>query len=457
MQALDLNRETRRRLGGRGGQAVVLAALTVSLLFGCVGFALDLGWDYFLKSRLQTAADSAASAAMVYAIGAGDSCTTITCGVSYSCAGVTPPTNSLQAGCLYATVDGPPVLAASMIENDDAHPPSGLTGNTLVTMWIKATVTTANNHYFLYLAGFHSSSILASAIAGTATVPAGACIYALSPTASQAVTITGTSSITTSSCGVSINSNASDALYLYGSPYLLATGGGQIKVNGGDSISVGAHPLPDPSPAPLLHNGPVSDPLASLSLPTYSGCTHTTTGSGTSSATNYSLDHANTATMGPGVYCGGINVDGTAVLTLTPGVYIMNGGGFTVSHQGTVNATSVMIYNTATGGETAGGVSIVGNATVNLTAPDSGTYQGIAFFQDRSLSNAATIANSATGIITGTYYFYDAPFSFTGNTATAVTAAFVASTITIAGSSTLNADVTGSVTGLARTTSVLIQ
>ena len=147
---------------------------------------------------MQTAADAAASAAAVYALNAGDSCMTITCGVTYTCAGVTPPTNSLQAGCLYATVDGPPVFAASLIENDGAHPPAGLTGNT-PTMWVKATVTSGNNHYFLYLSGFHSSSILASTIAGTTTIPAGACIYVLSPTASQALTITGTSSITTSS------------------------------------------------------------------------------------------------------------------------------------------------------------------------------------------------------------------------------------------------------------------
>jgi Putative Flp pilus-assembly TadE/G-like len=450
-------RETGRRLGGRGGQAIIIATLTLTFLFASVGLAWDLGLDYFLKTRVQTAADSAASAAMVYALKAGDSCSTITCGVTYTCAGVTPPTNSLQAGCLYATVDGPPVLTATMIENNAANPPAGLTGHTAPTMWIQATATSANNHYFLYLSGFHSSSILATAIAGSRTVPAGSCIYVLSPTASQALTITGTSSITTSSCGVAINSNAADALYLYGSPYLGATGGGQIKVNGGDSISVGGHALPDPSPSPLLHNGPVSDPLSGLAQPSYSGCTHNTSGGLTSSTANYSLDHSNTATMGPGVYCGGINVDGTAVLTLTPGTYIMNGGGFTVSHQGTVNATNVTIYNTAGTGQTAGGVSIVGNATVNLTAPTSGTYMGIAFFQDPALTNTATIANSATGVITGTYYFPSAAFNFTGNTATAVTAAFVASTMTIAGSSTLNADVTGSTTGLAANIAVLLQ
>ncbi len=397
---------------------------------------------------MQTAADAAASAAAVYALNTGDSCMTITCGVTYTCAGVTPPTNSLQAGCLYATADGPPVFAASLIENDGAHPPAGLTGNT-PTMWVKATVTTANNHYFLYLSGFHSASILASAIAGTRTLPAGACIYVLSPGASKALTITGTSSITTSSCGVYINSNASGALYLNGSPYLGATGGGKILVNGGDSISVGGHALPDPSPAPTLHSGPVSDPLSSLPAPTYSGCDHT----------NYSLDHSHTDALTHGVYCGGISITGNASATLGPGIYILNGGGLTVSNSASLSGTNVMFFNTASGGQVAGPVAVTGNGTVSLTAPNSGTYQGIAFFQDRLINYAAvnTISNSGTGSITGTYYFPTTAFNFTGNTATAVSSAFIAYTMTLGGSCTLQSDTTGSLTGLARASAGMIQ
>ena len=110
-----------------------------------------------------------------------------------------------------------------------------------------------------------------------------------------------------------------------------------------------------------------------------------------------------------------------------------------------------MFYNTATTGQTAGPIDISGSAVVNLIAPSSGTYQGIAFFQQHGLANGATISNSGTGNITGTYYFPDAPFAFTGNTATAVTAAFVASTITIGGSSSLTNDSTGKITGLAKT------
>ena len=51
----------------RGGQALIFATLTLTVMFGTLGFATDLGWNYFLKTRVQTAADAAASAAAVFA------------------------------------------------------------------------------------------------------------------------------------------------------------------------------------------------------------------------------------------------------------------------------------------------------------------------------------------------------------------------------------------------------
>ena len=50
-------------------------------------------------------------------------------------------------------------------------------------------------------------------------------------------------------------------------------------------------------------------------------------------------------------------------------------------HQG------VMFYNTGVSGYTAAPITITGSASVvNMSAPTSGTYQGIAFFQDRSVT-----------------------------------------------------------------------
>ena len=172
---------------------MILGTLTLSVLFGAVGLATDLGMNYYTKSAVQTAADAATSAAAVYAYKNSDACSptgSVNCGVSYTCAGVYPPTNSLQAGCLYATADAPSGATVTMIENDGAHPPSGLTGNT-PGMWIRATVTTSHNNSFLYWGGFHTASVLGQSTGGVTTVQPGACVYSLSPTATVGLSVTG--------------------------------------------------------------------------------------------------------------------------------------------------------------------------------------------------------------------------------------------------------------------------
>ncbi len=186
---------------------------------------------------------------------------------------------------------------------------------------------------------------------------------------------------------------------------------------------------------------------------------HPQPASGTSSATNYSLGNGNTATMGPGVYCGGITVGGAATLTLNPGTYIMNGGGFNVSNSGKVNATGgVFIYNTATGGQTAGSRFHTGIRHGESYRAELRYLSGNRIFPGpradstppRSPTRAAEISPVRTTL-------KHAAFNFTGSTASATTAAFVASTVTVTGSSSLVNDAAGRFTGLAHTTVALMQ
>ena len=67
MKPLNARPKCSRAADPRGGQAIILASLTMTVMFGTLGLATDLGWNYFLKTRVQTAADAAASAAAVYA------------------------------------------------------------------------------------------------------------------------------------------------------------------------------------------------------------------------------------------------------------------------------------------------------------------------------------------------------------------------------------------------------
>jgi hypothetical protein len=140
------------------------------------------------------------------------------------------------------------------------------------------------------------------------------------------------------------------------------------------------------------------------------------------------------------------------------GLYIMNGGGFNNSHGGTINGTGVTIYLTGQHGFTAAGMQLLGNSVSNLSAPSSGTYQGILFYQDRSASYATAnfLSNSATLNATGTLYFKTTALNMTGNVHTGKLA-IVASTLSIVGSSTFQQDTTGTYTGLATTTPGIIQ
>lgn len=422
---------------GRGGQAALLATLSLPLVFGTVGLVVDVGWCYFLKERVQTAADGAATAAAVYALNNNDTCAIATCGTALNCSGITaPPANARAAGCLYATADGPPVLTASVMENDGAHPPAGLSGVT-PTMWVKATVNASAPPGFLAFLGFTSSAgISASAIAGVSAVPATSCVYALDPNADGTLTVKGTATITTSNCAVYDNSSSGSALVKTGSGDITGT----VNIVGNYS-KVGSGSI---SPTPNTGQSTITDPLAGLPAPTFSGCNHT----------NYSTSSSDT--LNPGVYCGGISITGSGTITLNPGIYIMNGGGFSNGGSANLSGSHVMIYNTATAGQTIGAISITGSGNLNLSAPNVGTYEGVLIFQDRSQAIAATVTGSNSSVVTGTLYFPAANLTYTGTT-TAQYTAIVADTITMVGTSAFKSDVFGTYTGISLAKAVMLQ
>jgi hypothetical protein len=429
--------------GNQKGQAVLMVTFSIIFLFACVGLTVDLGWAYYLRTRVQTAADAAASSAAVWAMNHGDSCSTVTCNSTYTCAGVTPPTNALQAGCLYATSDGPPSITATMIENDSSTSP-GVTGNT-PTMWVRATATTTAANLFLFGAGFRSATISAQSTGSVTSIPPAACIYVLSSNASPALSVTGSSTVTASTCGVFINSNGAQALNVQGSSTLTAK---VVKVNGTGVNTTGGSTV---TPAATLNAGAVADPLSGMTMPAVGTCDHTA----------YSIGNSNTATMGPGVYCGGITVSGSAQLTLTQGTYILNGGGLRVSNSGRLTNTGsgVTFFNTGKNGYALGAVGIGGAAVLSVSAPTSGAYKGMLFLEDPTLASgsSSSFANSASSTMSGTFYFPKGALSYTGASTTAVFQAFIVSTMTVTGSSAFKNDTLGTYTGLASNTSSLIQ
>jgi Flp pilus assembly protein TadG len=441
---------TLRQKRGCSGQTLILFTLALVPLLGMLGLVVDIGWAYFRQEAAQTAADAAASAAAAFAsTSAGQAtptCATtgIACYASaHNCPAViaSPAADNIQAGCMYARDNGFVTAGRQTVSfvsgAGNAPTASGVT----VAYYAIASVREQIPQLFSAALGFPTATVVAQATAGVTVTPSSACIYVLSPSANPAMSVGGGSSITTTQCGIYINSTGSPALSVTGGSSVTATA---IKVNGGASrVSVTGGSSIVPSP-PTYNAGPVADPLASLVAPAYSGCDHT----------GYSISSGNTATLNPGVYCGGINM-GFSNVTLNPGIYVLNGGGLTVTNGATLTGSNVMLYNTGSAGHTIAPVVMNGGATVTLSAPNSGTYQGVVFFQDRTLTYASpnTISNGASGNITGTFYFPTTEFAYSGGTTGSGYAAFVASKVTITGgSSVLKNDPIGTYTGLANTT-----
>jgi hypothetical protein len=155
-----------------------------------------------------------------------------------------------------------------------------------------------------------------------------------------------------------------------------------------------------------LNRPPTEDPLQYLPIPDPSSMTIQS-----HKAKQYT---SGDTVLQPGVYKGGIAASGTANIYLMPGVYYMDGGGFSFSGQGSLTGLQVMIYN-APGNGNSGGVSVTGTGVINLSPPTSGVYQGLTFWQDRTSSVTATISGGGGSSITGTFYFAGALLNVSGN------------------------------------------
>jgi predicted P-loop ATPase/GTPase len=217
--------------------------------------------------------------------------------------------------------------------------------------------------------------------------PAAACLYALDPSAQQSFYISGSTSISTS-CSVAVESTASQSFYMSGTEALDLQNNAQVGVVGGYSLS-GQTSIVNTTTgqkvAPVTIASP-GDPFAFLPAPaqgTIVGNTHISYDMNNKPANN---------TLLPGVYCGGLTIGNTngATFTMSPGTYIMAGGGFTINSLGIVSGSGVTVYNTSSTGWGCSTsfnytpITISGQATLTLTAPSSGAQAGVIFFGDRA-------------------------------------------------------------------------
>jgi hypothetical protein len=228
-------------------------------------------------------------------------------------------------------------------------------------------------------------------------------VFLLDPSISGALNVRGHASITIPG-SIFVDSSSLTAVTTGGSAQVAAAG---INVVGGVQQS-GSASL---SPSPTTGYAAFSDPIAFLSGPDPSGMT------------NYSSVSYNTGshTLQPGIYSQ-INASGSASLMLSPGMYIIEGGGLTVTGNASISGNGVTIYNTGSNypnaGGSYGGITLSGDGSFNLTPAATGVggaYPGVVIYQSRSNTRALALSGNAGAGLTGMVYAPSAAVVIGGN------------------------------------------
>ncbi len=249
--------------------------------------------------------------------------------------------------------------------------------------------------------GVNTANIQRTAIAINGVSAASAAgVIVLNPTASPSMSLVGNAGLSVISGNVQVNSSGAAALTMTGNATMSAA---DINVVGGKSFNGhGAVTGTVKTGAPVIN-----DPLAGLPAPTEGANLGTVSVAGSTQKT-----------LNPGYYSGGITVSGKASVTLNPGIYILGGAGISVTGNGSLTASGVMLYVTGTGQ-----VNLAGNGTIAITAPNPAvnnfagatTYQGIAIFQDHADTQASLVAGNGSMSINGAIYAPSSVLTVAGN------------------------------------------
>jgi hypothetical protein len=368
-------------------------ALATPVLIGGAGLAVETSFDYLSHSHLQSAADAAAYAASIEAMG-GSNLATITAAASQQATA-----NGWSAANGSITVHNPPS--------------SGPNQGSPSAVEVQLTQNVPRFFTALFTPGTFSISVRSVGISQTA---ASACILALDPIAGQAIQVQGNTTVNLAGCDVMSDSIASNAINVWGSANIsadCAVSVGGVANHGGLTMTG--------CPSPITSAPHVGDPFSGLPVPA--------TGS------NQSVPNGNphgTQQLQPGYYSSGMDLQGS--VNLHPGIYYVSGGDFHINSNATVTGSGVTIYVAA-----GSNVNMNGNATVTLSAPTSGTYSGILFFGDRNGTGNNLFNGTANSSLTGDIYFPSESVSYQGNfSGTNGCTQVVADTVTWTGNSNIS-------------------
>jgi hypothetical protein len=368
------------RRKNEAGQALIFAVVALGiLLMGFVGLGIDIGYMRYEKRAQQTAADSAAIA------GAADIAYGGVSGAAQAEAssngfGDTSGTAGCPGAvdCVAVTVNKPPLSGPHATD----------------PQYVEVYIAKVHPTFFMRVLGINSERITARAVA--TTVGGGAnsgCLYTLAPPsdAIEGVNVNGAVTLNAPTCGVVDNGNFNTK----GNALTFNTGTFGIAGDWSKSGPGGTVTCSGSSTCPTATNMPTAgDPLAGLISPPAVGAPVA----------------FNPASIVPGSTYNGISIPANSTVTFPAGTYVVSGGNFSIGANSTVLGTGVTFY--FTNGST---ITATGTPNIQLSAPNSGTYAGVLFYQNPSDTNGPSLGGNSASFFQGALYFPSAQLTFFGN------------------------------------------
>jgi hypothetical protein len=220
------------------------------------------------------------------------------------------------------------------------------------------------------------------------------CILALDPTVAQAMYVSNNAVLADTECGVAVNSSSGTALVMNNNAII----NGPVHTRGAWSLANNA----ELNGKPLTKHGTlIDDPYADIQLQSPPPCTGQS-GSGSNNITR---------NLAPGRFCSGWDFKNNVTLNLSAGAYYIDSQ-LSIKNNVTINGTGVtLIIN----GNYA--MDIDNNGALNISAPTSGDYAGLAFFGKRDGTSTVLqkFSNNTVMNIQGAVYFPNQILEFDNN------------------------------------------
>lgn len=339
------------------GGSLILFAIALPILVALTGMVIDYASMSSQSRKLQSAADSAALAAAKELFLANADPQAIA------------RTAERHARAQLAE-DGEVSVIASVVERGEA-----------VMVEISQTPTL---FFTAQLTGGRKDPVTRRAVARASAAGGRICVLGLATKGPKTIFLDSNATLTAANCGVFSNSTHRKGLSSLSNARLRS---GLTCTAGGFE---GGHANYEPQP--VVDCPPLEDPLADRPTVRYGRCDYDDV---------YIVDQ--TRTLKPGVYCGGLTIDGNSNIRLSPGIYVIKDGPLKVNGNSKFVGDYVGFFLTGEGAK----FKFKGNAEIDLSAPKDGQMAGMLIFEDRagggSKTNNTITTNYAHTLI-GTIY-----------------------------------------------------